>query len=145
MDLETLYASTLAPSETAAAKIRRKFADQRPNPDSRLSYQDQIRNKSAGTRFKNRFQRREPVRILQRDAGIRDVRQRFSPKDLSVLSWAPGVPSVDDVDFIFSERKGENTWVYVLDTGINSGHSVGSPLFQWQTFTDIPSSAVGVS
>ena len=124
-DLETLYASTLSPTETMAAKVRRKSPDEGSDSDSWFSYNDEIRNQSASTRFKNQLQERGPARILERDQGIRYVRQRFSPKDLSVLSWAPGVPSVDDVDFIFSERKGENTWVYVLDTGINSGHYVG--------------------
>lgn len=145
VDLETLYASTISPSETAAAKVRRKFPDEGFNSDSELSSQDQIRNESAETQFKHRLQGREPARVYERDAGIRYVRQRFSPKDLSVLSWAPGRPSVDNVDFIFSERKGQNTWVYVLDTGINSGHAVGNPPLQWQIVTDIPSSGIGVS
>lgn len=137
VDLEILSASTLSPSETAAAKIRRKTPDEGSGSDSGSSYHRAAHNESAEMSVKNKVQGREPDRIVKRDPGIRDVRQRFSPKDLSVLSWAPGVSSVDNVDYIFSERKGENTWVYVLDTGINSGHAVGSPPFQWQTTTDI--------
>ena len=116
-----MYVSTLSPSQTAAAKVRRKLPDEE-------SWS--ARTGSAEARGKNQPQRRDAAPVLKRDPGIRVVRQPLSGKDLSVLAWAPGVPSVDNVDFIFSERKGENTWVYVLDTGINNLHKVGSPLCQ---------------
>ncbi len=125
VDLETIYASTLSPSETAAAKFRRKLSDEGSWSDSEPSYQDEAHKRSAEARGKDQSRRREAARILKRDQGIRVVRQVLAPKDLSVLAWAPGVASVEDVDFVFSERKGENTWVYVLDTGINALHKVG--------------------
>ena len=62
--------------------------------------------------------------IEPRDAGIRLVRQALSPKDLSVLSQAPDVPNVRGVDFVFVERKGEYTWSYLIDTGVNALHQV---------------------
>lgn len=64
--------------------------------------------------------------IQPRDTGDRLVRQVISPKDLSVLSQAPGVPSVRRVDFVFVESKGENTWSYLIDTGVNALHQVSS-------------------
>ena len=127
-ELETLYASTLSPSETGAAKVRREMLDKRSLSVSELSYQGERREEIVGARGKGHSRQREAVPVLKRDAGIRLVRQVISPKDLSVLAWAPSVPpitSVQDVDFIFSERKGEGTWVYVLDTGVNALHKVG--------------------
>ena len=132
VDLETLYASTLSTTETAAAKVRRKVPDEGSWSDSGLSYQGEARGRNAESRSNNSLGEREPFKILKRDPGTRVVRQPLSPKDLSVLAWAPGVPSVDNVDYIFSERKGENTWVYVLDTGVNAQHLVGNTgTIQW--------------
>ena len=129
VDLETLYASTLSPTETAAAIVCRKTSGEGPWSDSGSLYQDGTIDPDAEARSENLLEEREPSKLIKRDAGIRVVRQPTSPKDLSVLSWAPGVPSVEDVDFVFSERKGENTWVYVLDTAINAQHDVGNILF----------------
>ena len=64
--------------------------------------------------------------IQPRDAGIDLVRQALSPKDLSVLSQAPGVRNVRGVDYVFVERKGEYTWSYLIDTGVNALHQVSS-------------------
>ena len=58
----------------------------------------------------------------KRDPGTRLVRQERSNKDLSVLAQAPGVPSVDDVDYVFQETKGENTWVYLIDGGVEENY-----------------------
>lgn len=133
VDLETLYGSTLSPIETAAAKNRRKVPDGGSSSNSGLSFHSEARDRNAEVEFKNHSGGTEPIRVLKRDPGIRTVRQTLSGKDLAVISWAPGVPSVANVDFIFSERKGENTWVYVLDSGVNAQHRVGdlNP-FQWQ-------------
>lgn len=145
VDLETLYASTLPPSETAAAKVRRDILDQGSWSDSDVSNHGQSLRGGAEARDKDHFRRRESFQILKRDSGIRDVRQPLSPEDLSVLAWAPGVPSVDRVDYIFSERKGENTWVYILDTGVNSKHKVRNPLIQWEVVADVTLPTVGIS
>ena len=64
--------------------------------------------------------------IQPRDAGTRLVRQGLSPKDLSVLSQAPDVTSVRGVDYVFVETKGEGTWAYLIDTGVNALHQVSS-------------------
>ncbi len=64
--------------------------------------------------------------IQPRDAGTRLVRQGLSPKDLSVLSQKPGVRNIHGVDFVFVERKGEDTWDYLIDTGVNPQHQVSS-------------------
>lgn len=64
--------------------------------------------------------------IQRRDAGTRLVRQGLSPKDLSVLSQKPGVPNVYGVDFVFVETKGDGTWTYLIDTGVNPLHQVSS-------------------
>ncbi|KAL9132111.1 MAG: hypothetical protein Q9175_006608 [Cornicularia normoerica] len=70
-------------------------------------------------------------------------RQRQSPKDLSVLAWAPDVPSVDDVDYIYYDSAGEDTWVYLLETGMNPHHTQlnqsyipNSPGEPWKTNVD---------
>lgn len=60
--------------------------------------------------------------LEKRDPGTRLVRQIKSNKDLSVLAQPPGVPSVDDVDYIFEETKGENTWVYLVDVGVEDNY-----------------------
>lgn len=66
--------------------------------------------------------------VQKRDTGTRLVRQKRTlntyPEDLSVYAWAPGVPSVAGVDYIFEETKGENTWVYLVDTGVAYRHWV---------------------
>ena len=128
VDLETLYADTLAPTETAAAFVRRKVSGEVSWSNAGLSGQDETRVRNPETRSKDLLKERERSNLLRRDPGIRTVRQPLSPKDLSVLSWAPSVPSVDDVDFLFSERKGENSWVYVVDTPINAQHTVGNSI-----------------
>ena len=128
VDLETLYASTLSPTETAASIARRKPSDEGSWSNAGRFNQDGTLDRDADARVENPREERERSAFSKRDAGIRLVRQPTSPKDLSVLAWAPGVPSVDDVDFIFSERKGEGTWVYILDTAINAQHAVGKAL-----------------
>ena len=128
VDLETLYASTLSPTETAAAIARRKPSDEGSWSNAGRFNQDRTLDRDADAKVENPREERERSAFSKRDAGIRLVRQPTSPKDLSVLAWAPGVPSVDDVDFVFSERKGEGTWVYILDTAINAQHMVGKAL-----------------
>ena len=41
-----------------------------------------------------------------------------------MFSWAPGVPSIAGVDYIFEETKGEYTWAYLVDTGVAYRHWV---------------------
>ena len=143
VDLETLYASTLSPTETAAAIARRKPSDEESWSNARRFNQDETLDRNADAGVENPLEERERSAFSKRDAGIRVVRQPTSPKDLSVLAWAPGVPSVDDVDYIFSERKGEGTWVYILDTAINARHSVGNALsIRTHILTKMP--AIGV-
>lgn len=64
------------------------------------------------------------VILGKRDPGTQLVRQENSNEDLSVLAQAPGVLSVDDVDYIFQETKGENTWVYLVDVGVDQDNYV---------------------
>ena len=69
--------------------------------------------------------------LQKRDAGARLVRQKRTrntyPDDLSVISWPPGVPwTAAGGDYVFEETKGENTWVYLLDTGVAYRHWVCS-------------------
>ena len=69
--------------------------------------------------------------VQKRDTGTRLVRQMDSPEDLLVLAWAHGVTTfVDDVDYIVEETKGENTWVNVIDSGVNDEHWVSFSPFQ---------------
>ena len=69
--------------------------------------------------------------VQKRDTGTRLVRQIDYPKDFLVLAWAHGVTTfVDDVDYIVEETKGENTWVYVIDSGVNDEH--------WVSFSPFP-------
>ena len=66
--------------------------------------------------------------LQKRDLGTQLVRQKRSlttyPEDLSVYAWAPGVSSIAGVDYIFEETKGNNTWVYLVDTGVAYRHWV---------------------
>lgn len=50
--------------------------------------------------------------------------QNTYPEDLSVFAWAPRVPSIAGVDYIFEETKGEYTWAYLMDTGVAYRHWV---------------------
>lgn len=67
-------------------------------------------------------------RLPKRDQGTRLVRQKRAPntypENLAVLAWAPGVPSIAGVDYVFEETKGENTWVYLVDSGVAYRHWV---------------------
>ena len=68
--------------------------------------------------------------LQKRDTGtrlVRQVRENLGgltgdkyPSDLAVMSWAPGVQSIaaGRVDYIFEETKGEDTWVYIIDSGV---------------------------
>lgn len=71
---------------------------------------------------------RAEISLQKRDPGTRLVRQKRTmntyPEDLSVFAWAPGVPSIIGVDYVFEETKGENTWVYLVDTGVAYRHWV---------------------
>ncbi|KAK3169726.1 hypothetical protein OEA41_009110 [Lepraria neglecta] len=61
--------------------------------------------------------------VQKRDKGTRLVRQMDCPEDFLVLAWTHGVTTfVDDVDYIIEETNGENTWVYVVDSGVNDEH-----------------------
>lgn len=66
--------------------------------------------------------------LQKRDVGTRLVRQKRPlstyPENLSVFAWAPGVPSIAGIDYIFEETKGENTWVYLIDSGVAYRHWV---------------------
>ena len=97
---------------TSGAKNRRVLAD----PNIQTSQESRFR------RGENARLAKTVKNVKKRDAGTVVVRQEESPKDLSVLSWAPGVPSVASVDYIMQETKGEFTWVYVVDTGVDDTH-----------------------
>lgn len=68
--------------------------------------------------------------LQKRDTGtnlVRQVRGNLGgltgdkyPSDLAVMSWAPGVESIaaGQIDYIFEETKGEDTWVYMIDSGV---------------------------
>lgn len=68
--------------------------------------------------------------LQKRDTGTRLVRQVRDnlggltgdkyPSDLAVMSWAPEVQSIaaGRIDYIFEETKGEDTWVYIIDSGV---------------------------
>ena len=53
-----------------------------------------------------------------------EINQNTYPENLSVFAWAPGVPSIAGVDYIFEESKGEYTWVYLVDSGVAYRHWV---------------------
>lgn len=86
------------------------------------------RSSSGGLRDHVQTKTKAGNGLQKRDVGTRLVRQKRTlntyPEDLSVLAWAPGVPSIAGVDYLFEETKGENTWVYLVDTGIAYRHWV---------------------
>ena len=63
----------------------------------------------------------EPYLLSHADS---EITQNTYPEDLSVFAWAPGVPSVAGVDYIFEQTKGEHTWAYLVDTGVAYRHWV---------------------
>ena len=94
-------------SETGYVKGPRDFRFSRPSPNEERNDHGAEHNGAI---------------LGKRDTGTRLVRQEKSSKDLSVLAQAPGVPSVDDVDYVFQETKGENTWVYLVDFGVEENY-----------------------
>lgn len=71
----------------------------------------------------------ESVMLTKRDFGMNIIAQYGSdkepcPRDLAVVSWAPGVPAVLNYPYIFLQSQGEGTWAYLVSSGIDSGHVV---------------------
>ena len=71
----------------------------------------------------------ESVMLNKRDSGMNILAQYGSnkepcPRDLAVVSWAPGVPAVLNYPYIFLPSQGEGTWAYLVSSGIESGHVV---------------------
>ena len=112
----TVTLDTLTADTTTAAL--------RPKYGRRLS--DQRLQARQASHFRRRETGRDLIDSVQdlskRDPGTRIIRQHDSLKDLSVLAWAPGVPSVDEVDYVMHESKGEYTWIYVVDSGVDMNH-----------------------
>ena len=110
----TLITLTADPSSVAYTSKNRRFVE------------DQRRRAPRARSMRRREIGRDLVSTVQdlskRDPGTLLVRQEGSPKDLSVLAWAPGVPSVAEVDYIMRQTKGEFSWVYVVDEGFDDNH-----------------------
>lgn len=87
-----------------------------------------LRNSSGVLRSPVQSRTKVETGLQKRDPGTRLVRQKRTlstyPENLSVLAWAPKVPPIAGVDYIFEETKGENTWVYLVDTGVAYRHWV---------------------
>ena len=93
-----------------------------------------VKKDEAGSRFRSSVHRNDSRTrddLQRRDAGTRLVRQLrgptlpdIYPQDLAVLAWPPGVQTVAGIDYIFEETKGENTWVYMVDSGVSTSHWV---------------------
>lgn len=104
--------STLGPAPSAYKPKKRRLAQ-----DQRLQIPRENHLRNGG----NERKLDKPLYSLKkRDPGTDLVRQKGSPKDLSVLAWAPNsVPLVAEVDYIFEQTQGEFTWVYVVDRGVD--------------------------
>ena len=104
----------LFPSGVSKAKIRRHL------PSDQTREKDFLSREHNGTRS---------VVLSKRDPGFDIIAQYGSnnqpcPRDLAVISWAPEVPAVRDYPYIYRQSKGENTWVFLVSTGIDGGHVV---------------------
>ena len=115
------YASSTG---TTPAKIRRKARREVSRLDSRSSRSNNLQERSDELDGAETLS--ETNNLQKRDTGRELVWQLNSPKDLSVLSWAPGT-DFDSVDYVMEETKGEGTWVILIDTGVVWQHNV-SPL-----------------
>ena len=92
----------------------------------RQSPSDQIREDELSFREHNGT---ESVVLSKRDPGMNILAQYGSdkepcPRDLAVVSWAPGVPAVLNYPYLFLQSQGEYTWAYLVSTGVESGHVV---------------------
>lgn len=112
------YASSTG---TSPAKIRRKARREVSKLDTRSSRSNNLEERSAELDAAETLNRTS--NLQKRDTGRDLVWQVNSPKDLSVLSWAPGT-NFDDVDYVMEETKGEGTWVILMDTGVTWQHQV---------------------
>lgn len=141
-----------SPSDPVASKNRRDNKNIQglsiaSGDGPEASYQvalDLAKADKAGSRFDSSLRKhglRARDDLQKRDAGTRLVRQQrpenklstetFYPQDLAMLAWAPGVPTVAGIDYIFEESKGENTWVYLVDSGVSAGHWVCLKVYQF--------------
>ena len=110
----TLATLTVEPTPPTSRSRNRRLVSDRRQPASKVG---RFRGEEIAQDLVN------PAKDLgKRDAGTLLVRQLESPKDLSVQAWAPGVPSVAQVDYIMQQTKGEFTWVYVVDRGVDDTH-----------------------
>lgn len=143
--VETIVSLTTlgtSPSDIVASKNRRNIqglsiASGDGTEASHHAALDVAKADKAGFRFdsslhKHGLRTRDDLQV--RDAGTRLVRQvrpkkalfkkSYYPQDLAMLAWAPGVPKLAGIDYIFEESKGENTWVYLVDSGVSISHWV---------------------
>ena len=108
------FSESSSPSGLPKVKVRRK------------SPSHQIRETKLSARKANEA---EKVALNKRDAGRNILAQYGSdkmpcPRDLAVISWAPGVPAVLDYPYLFLQSQGEDTWAILVSSGIESGHVV---------------------
>lgn len=101
----------LSPSGVSKAKFRRHLQSDQTRENRFLS------REHNGTRS---------VVLSKRDPGQAIIAQYGSdsqpcPRDLAVISWAPGVPAVRDYPYIYRQSKGEDTWAFLVSTGVDKG------------------------
>lgn len=118
--LTTLYSlsDSSASSETSFPSGFSKAKVRRDSPSHRT------RENGLSSRELNVSER---VVLSKRDTGRNILKQygldnKPCPRDLAVISWAPGVPAVLDYPYIFLQSQGENTWAILVSSGIESGH-----------------------
>lgn len=113
-----------ASSETSSPSGFSKAIFRRHTPDH------QSLEEESSPHEHNTSERELPAK---RDPGLNilaqyDVDQMPCPRDLAVISWAPNVPAVSNYPYMFLESQGEGTWIFLVSTGIESGHVVSRKL-----------------
>lgn len=85
--------------------------------------------------FSQKYNDTESILLTKRDPGSEVVAQYAGlekqpcPRDLAVISWGPRAPTVSNYPYIYQQSKGENTWVFLVSTGIEEGHVVSRTVF----------------
>ena len=114
LPISSASSKPLSPSGIFKANIRRHLPSHQTREKESFSREDN------GTRS---------VVLSKRDPGSEIVVQygtsaKPCPRDLAVIAWAPKIPAVGDYPYIYRESKGEDTWVFLVSTGIDQGHVV---------------------
>ena len=117
--------ATQAPVGSQPAQSSKKMRAKRGSLDS-----GELANKSAATQESSLI--REPRLLKKRSLGV--LKQTFFPAlkeiDLKVHSQPSSLPALADIDYAYPDLDGIDTWVYLIENGIDRDHPVSGALHQ---------------